>query len=132
VHTCRIARSRLLRCARYIDLNPVRARMVDDPTHFSWSSCAVLCGGSDDPLLTLHPTQQALGVTDADRTAAYRTLLTEALNHEDFAAIRAYLQQQRTYGRDVFQTIVAKPGRDASPLFDRRIDPGVPDLTFGK
>ena len=32
----------LLRCVRYIDLNPVRARMTDDPTAFAWSSCAGL------------------------------------------------------------------------------------------
>lgn len=31
-----------LRCSRYIDLNPVRARMTDDPTVFTWSSCAAL------------------------------------------------------------------------------------------
>jgi putative transposase len=33
-----------LRCVRYIDLNPVRARMTDDPAAYSWSSCASLCG----------------------------------------------------------------------------------------
>jgi putative transposase len=78
----------LLRCIRYIDLNPVRARMVHDPTVFPWSSCAALCGEREDPLLTLHPTQRALGATDAERASAYRALLTEALNDEDVAAIR--------------------------------------------
>ena len=28
----------LLRCVRYIDLNPVRARMTDDPVAFAWSA----------------------------------------------------------------------------------------------
>ena len=51
----------LLRCARYIDLNPVRARMTDDPTAFAWSSCPGLCGLRDDPLLAPHPVQRALG-----------------------------------------------------------------------
>ena len=32
--------SYVLRCSRYIDLNPVRARMTDDPDRFQWSSCA--------------------------------------------------------------------------------------------
>jgi len=62
----------LLRCVRYIDLNPVRARMTDDPAAFSWSSCASLCGLREDPLLTLHSTQRALGVTDKDRSNTYR------------------------------------------------------------
>ena len=99
----------LLRCVRYIDLNPVRARMTDNPATFPWSSCAGLCGLRDDALLTLHPTQYALG---AD---AYRNLLTEALNAEDLTAIGAYLQQQRAYGRDDFRAMVeAKTQRFAS------------------
>lgn len=90
----------LLRCVRYIDLNPVRARMTDDPTSFPWSSCAGLCAQREDALLTPHPVQQALGAK------AYRDLLSEALNTEDLTAIRAYLQQQRAYGRDDFRAMV--------------------------
>jgi putative transposase len=96
----------LLRCARYIDLNPVRARMTDEPTAFAWSSCAALCGLRDDPLLTPHPTQRALGTTAHERGQAYRALLVEAINPDDLIAIRAYLQQQRAYGRDDFRLMV--------------------------
>ena len=90
----------LLRCARYIDLNPVRARMTDDPTAFAWSSCAGLCGLRDDPLLAPHPVQRVLG------SDGYRALLAEALSEEDLAALRLYLQQQRAYGRDAFRAMV--------------------------
>ena len=96
----------LLRCVRYIDLNPVRARMTDDPVAFAWSGCAALCGLREDPLMTLHPTQRALGRTEAERGHAYRDLLSEALNDEDLAAIRLHLQQQRAYGRDNFRAMV--------------------------
>ncbi len=96
----------LLRCVRYIDLNPVRARMTDDPVRFAWSSCAALCGERDDPLLTLHPTQHALGATSWERGDAYRVLLNQAINDNDLATIRAYLQQQRAYGRDDFRGMV--------------------------
>ena len=99
----------LLRCARYVDLNPVRTRITDDISTFAWSSCAGLCGLRDDPLLTLHPTQRALGV------GAYRTLLAEVIDEEDIAGIREYLQQQRAHGRDDFRTMVeAKTRRFAS------------------
>lgn len=99
----------VLRCVRYIDLNPVRARMTDDPAAFHWSSCAGLCGLRDDPLLSVHPVQRALG------PEAYRKTLAEAISEEDLAAIRLYLQQQRAYGRDDFQAIVeAKTRRFAS------------------
>ena len=96
----------LLRCARYIDLNPVRARMIDDPTSFAWSSCATLCGLRVDALLSLHPAQQALGAAGQSGHAAYRALLAEALNDQDLAEIRTYLQQQRAYGCDDFRAMV--------------------------
>ena len=95
-----------LRCVRYIDLNPVRARMIDDLALFPWSSCAGLCGLRDDELLSLHPTQRDMGTTDKERGDAYRAMLQEAINDEDLAAIRTYLQQQRAYGRDDFRAMV--------------------------
>jgi len=45
----------LLRCSRYIDLNPVRARMTDEPAAYPWSSCAGLYGLRADPLPSPHP-----------------------------------------------------------------------------
>lgn len=99
----------LLRCTRYIDLNPVRARMTDDPAAFPWSSCAALCGLREDSLLSPHPIQRALGAQ------GYRAMLAEAISDEDLAAIRLYLQQQRAYGRDDFRAMVeAKTQRFAS------------------
>lgn len=114
----------LLRCARYIDLNPVRARMTDDPAAFPWSSCAALCGLRDDPLLTPHPVQRSLG------TGAYRVMLDEAISDEDLAAIRLYLQQQRAYGRDDFRAMVeAKTRRFAGTRPAHR--PAKPPTTPG-
>ena len=60
--------------------------MTDDPAAYPWSSCAGLCGLRQDPLLTPHPVQQAIG---ADR---YRALLSEAISEEDLAAIRGDLE----------------------------------------
>ncbi|WP_310451749.1 transposase [Sulfuritalea sp.] len=44
----------LLLCQRYIELNPVRAAMVDDPAHYRWSSYRANGLGQPDPLLTRH------------------------------------------------------------------------------
>lgn len=96
----------VLHCSRYIDLNPVRARMTDDPVQFAWSSCASLCGERDDPLLAFHPAYMRLGPTRTERADAYRSLLGEALSDDELHAIRSYLQQQRALGRDEFRTMV--------------------------
>ncbi|NJC44288.1 UNVERIFIED_ORG: putative transposase [Xanthomonas campestris] len=34
----------VLRCYRYIELNPVRARLTDDPASYRWSSCPANLG----------------------------------------------------------------------------------------
>ena len=41
----------VLACYRYIELNPVRARMVDDPAEYRWSSYRCHAMGEHDPLL---------------------------------------------------------------------------------
>ena len=96
----------LLQCSRYSDLNPVRARMTDDPIDFPWSSCASLCGRRDDPLLSPHRTYARLGNSCEERGAACRSLLAEVLSDDDLQAIRIYLQQQRALGRDDFREMV--------------------------
>jgi putative transposase len=50
--------------------------------------------------------QRALDATDPPPGAAYRALLAETLADHDLTIIRAYLQQQRAYGRDEFQAMV--------------------------
>ncbi|WP_298578276.1 transposase [uncultured Luteimonas sp.] len=39
-----------LRCQRYIDLNPLRARRVEDPAHYRWSSHSANTHPPTDPL----------------------------------------------------------------------------------
>lgn len=106
----------LLCCARYIDLNPVRARITTHPCEYRWSSCAALCGLRHDGLLSIHPAQRALGSTPRERAEAYRALLQQAISDEELRDIGEYLQQQRAWGRDDFRAMVeATTRRFASP-----------------
>jgi putative transposase len=96
----------LLRCMRYIDLNPVRARITDDARAFRWSSAAALCGLRHDALLTEHVVYTALGPTAVECGEAYGRLLDEAVSDDELSAIRQYLQQQRAWGRGDFRAMV--------------------------
>ena len=58
------AETYLLACMRYIELNPVRAAMVDDPAHYRWTSYRANALGQADTRLTLHPLYLGLGATD--------------------------------------------------------------------
>ena len=95
----------VLRCYQYIDLNPVRAPMTDDPESYRWSSCRHHCGLQSN-LLTPHPAYTCLGSTTKERTNAYRGILHEPLTEDLLQEIRAYLQQQRALGSTRFRAMV--------------------------
>jgi putative transposase len=79
----------LLACARYIELNPLRAGMLMEAGSFAWSSCAHHLGRRRDPLVTEHPMYWALGNTPFEREAAYRELLEQGLSDEEVKALTA-------------------------------------------
>jgi putative transposase len=64
----------LLELYRYIELNPVRANMVDEPSDYSWSSYAINALGVESELQTPHPEYLALGTTKEERLRNYREL----------------------------------------------------------
>ncbi len=61
-------------CMRYIDLNPSKAGIVEDPNLFSWSGHRALTQGKFETLLKidLHKLYEGLGSTDEERRMAYR------------------------------------------------------------
>lgn len=105
----------VLTCPRYIELNPVRAAMATTPEAYRWSSYHHNALGHDDPLLTPHPEDLALGTNIERRKQAYRTLFENVISNERLAEIQAYLQQQRVLGTPRFQAhIEAVLGRRAT------------------
>jgi putative transposase len=68
------ARRHLYACMRYIELNPVRARLVRKPDAFRWSSYAANALGAEDTLVTPHAFYYALGRSPEARREAYRRL----------------------------------------------------------
>ena len=78
----------LLTCYRYIELNPVRAGLVTDPSQYRWSSYGANAIGILDPLVTTHERYQALGISRAGRMTAYRALFHEVLDERTLYGIR--------------------------------------------
>ena len=64
----------LLEIYRYIELTPVRAAMVEEPSDYSWSSYAINALGVESDLQTPHLEYLALGKTKAERLSNYREL----------------------------------------------------------
>ncbi len=98
----------LLACQRYIELNPVRAAMVDDPAHYRWTSYRHNALGQANPYLTPHPLHLALGPDDKARQAAYRDLFRAELDRKAIDDIRLALNQNQPLGNARFYARLEK------------------------
>lgn len=98
----------LLLCQRYIELNPVRAAMVDDPGLYRWCSYRANGLGQPDGLLTPHEVYLALDSNEADRLTAYRALFRPELGEEAIADIRLALSQGQPLGKGRFLDTIEK------------------------
>ncbi len=78
----------LLKCYRYIEINPVRAMMVSRPEEYPWSSCATNAMGIDNELVSPHQAYQCLGTSKEERCIAYGEIVNQALDNQSVEAIR--------------------------------------------
>ena len=107
----------VLGCYRYIELNPVRAAMVEQPGDYKWSSYRANGEGQPDPLLVSHPDYVRLGSTDEARRENYRALFKAHLDPELLTEIRRATNGNFVLGNERFQEEVAQ-------MLKRRVVPG--------
>ena len=93
----------VVRCYRYIELNPVRARIVDCPGDYSWSSFGYNGRGQPDPLVTPHPAYQQLGSSIEERLTTYRAIVGAGCAETEVDEIRAMTSRQRAFGSQEFK-----------------------------
>lgn len=77
----------LLACMVYMDLNPVRAGMVQDPAEYRWSSHLHYIGRRGDKLITPHPLYWELGNTPFARDEAYGALVRAGISESEKQAL---------------------------------------------
>jgi putative transposase len=123
------AETYLLACQRYIELNPVRAAMVEDPAHYRWTSYRANALGVADSRITPHALYRDLGANDQERRAAYRALFGAELERAALDDIRLALVQNQPLGNARFYARIEKMTgmrREARPRGRPRVesDPG--------
>ena len=115
----------VLACARYIELNPVRACLTSRPEDYRWSSARIRLGY--EPLdIDPEASYLALGASHAERVNAYRTYMTTPIPWDEWATIRRGVQsggvtasaQSRLRIMEEFG-IPAEPRRRGRPLGSR-------------
>ena len=110
------AETYLLRCQRYIELNPVRAGMVDTPGAYRWSSFAANALGHRSPLVIPHSRFLALGTHESSRRAAYLELFRSELEPTELEEIRTSANAGYALGNERFRKEIAVAlGRRAGP-----------------
>ena len=106
----------LLRCYRYIELNPVRAGIVEHPADYRWSSFGANAMGKPDHLIMQHPAYLALAAEDAVRRAAYLEIFKSALDADELEQIRSAGSAGYALGNERFRKEIALTlGRRAGP-----------------
>ena len=69
----------LLTAARYVELNPVRAGLVNSPRQYRWSSAAARQHGADDALVRVRPLLHL--------APDWRRFLTRVIRDEDLKTL---------------------------------------------
>jgi putative transposase len=92
-----------LQCCCYIELNPVRARIVARPEDYRWSSHRCHAFGAHDPLVSAHCEYGRLGSCPEERQAADRALFGTELSAIELKTIRTTVNQGWPLGGDRFK-----------------------------
>ena len=115
----------LLRCYRYIELNPVRAGMTDSPM-YQWSSYGCNAFNKENDLIKPHKYYLALGKSGEERRWAYRELFSHHMDNTILHEIRESTDQCRVLGNERFRKEIEQalqiktiPGKRGRP---RQID----------
>lgn len=105
-----------MNCCRYIEQNPIRARIVDSLDAYRWSSYATFGLGVPSRWLVPHPLYLAMGKTPDERCAAYRELCETPLTD----ALLAEQRWGRSVGTEAGQTRDGD-GTDPDPSLGRNV-----------
>ena len=106
-----------LTCYRYIELNPVRAKMMALPEQYLWSSNAVNGNGNVSDLITPHPSYISLGSDRTERLGCYRQFLKQGIEESVLAEIRDATNGNFVLGDDRFKAQIEQ-------ALQRRVSPG--------
>ncbi|MDY6823811.1 MAG: hypothetical protein SWH68_08475 [Thermodesulfobacteriota bacterium] len=99
----------LLACVRYIENNPVRAKLATSPARWPWSSALAHMVGKNDKLVNVEP---VLSIISGD----WQQFLSGAFSNEELEDIRKHSRTGRPLGSATFVAeLENKLGRKLKP-----------------
>ena len=105
---------------RYIEMNPLRAAMVEHPAEYQWSSCRINGQSFLHHWLTPYAEYLAPGENNESRHANYRELFAAAVDPDLLAEIRTATHGNYALGNKRFKA-------EVSHMLKRRASRGKPE-----
>ncbi|MCP3892039.1 MAG: transposase [Desulfobulbaceae bacterium] len=98
----------LISCSRYIELNPMRAGMVEDPSVYQWSSFSKKAKGKPDAVVDYDRVYTALGNTAAERQKAYIEYVSQTIPEDELKLLSESIQRNQVTGGNRFREQLEK------------------------
>ena len=93
----------LLKCYRYIEMNPVVASMVGTPERYRWSSYGWHAWGRSNEIIKDHVLYEQLGCTSDIKQHAYRELFKTQIPDDDLHVIKESMKYNYPLGSQRFK-----------------------------
>ena len=110
--SCVMQQSHLLACIRYIEMNPVRAKLVQAPQNWPWSSAAAHISGYGDGFVDC---RALLDMVNGD----WKSFLLKAIDTDTVEALRKHERTGRPIGDKGFiekmEKITGRPLKARKP-----------------
>ena len=110
-HSFPMDEEHLLACARYVELNPLRAKLARRPENWAWSSARAHLAGRDDGIVTVAPL--------LERMPDWRTFLSVGLEDAAMDVIRRHGRNGQALGSakflDRLESDLGRPVRPGKP-----------------
>jgi putative transposase len=107
-HSFVMDKQHALACARYVELSPVRARLVKRPEGWAWSSARAHLDGADDDVVTVRPLLAEM--------PDWRTFLAGGVDEAMLEILRGRARTGHPLGSERFyKSLERKLGRSVKP-----------------
>ncbi|MDX9715518.1 MAG: transposase [Dissulfurispiraceae bacterium] len=104
----------LLACGSYVELNPVRAKIAQDPKEYKWSSYKAYAYGKQDPITDRHPIYEQLSDDETERRQKYREFVKGM--QKDKKALKGEMDRRAVYGSEEFTKEIIKQYKIAAVI----------------
>ena len=106
-------------CNQYIELNPIRAKMVKNPKEYPWSSYKYKAEGTPNKLIDEDFIYSGLGETNKERQLKYKRLFLKNISDRELTLIRLRTQKGGVIGSESFIAEMSKKVERKLALGDR-------------